>query len=595
MSYEESFIEVQFPVSKISKESYKERKAGQSQTLTGLGKWWGRKPLILVRSTILGLLMPASDKPLKDREIFLKILMMDSEGIWNRKNKPMKDETIIENLTFKELKDYFEVPVDLFTEGQINQDKLIKQALKKDIGNLNWRPGASKEKKDRATKLAFDRLSYDDRLEYCLRPEETKLIDEEEWKEINLHLGTNANTIQELMKELGVKKFGYVPTVGDCFAGGGSIPFEAARIGLKAYASDLNPLAGLLTWAGLNILSLPEDEVKKLKDFQEKVFDKVAKQIEEWGIEKNEKGWMAKYYLYCNETVCPHCKTKVPMAPSWWVSKKTKTVAIPKHNATNNNFDLEIIQNSTIQQIAESEKMATIKGGNFWCPKCNNITPIAVLRRDDIDTSGNTVFGLRRWEANEFLPRHDDIFQERLYAIKYLEKNNRKSWEQFLKKPGPATDATYGRVHYSSPTKDDLAREEKVISLLRERFSDWQKNGYLPSLGIEPGSETTRLERERGWQFWHQLFNPRQLLMCGLFACELDKLSENLRQKVFGIISLNRAYYYASKICLWDSSGDKGQQTFYNQTFNTIYNFPCRGLYFTRCKLVNPYHQRIGI
>ena len=45
-----SFMEVQFPVSKISKESYKERKAGQSQTLTGLGKWWGRKPLILLHN-----------------------------------------------------------------------------------------------------------------------------------------------------------------------------------------------------------------------------------------------------------------------------------------------------------------------------------------------------------------------------------------------------------------------------------------------------------------------------------------------------------------------------------------------------------------
>lgn len=43
-----SFIEVQFPVSKLSKESYKERTAVQTQTLTGLGKWWGRKPLVLV-------------------------------------------------------------------------------------------------------------------------------------------------------------------------------------------------------------------------------------------------------------------------------------------------------------------------------------------------------------------------------------------------------------------------------------------------------------------------------------------------------------------------------------------------------------------
>ena len=76
MGYEKSFIEVQFPVSKISKESYKERKANLGQTLTGLGKWWGRKPLILVRATLLGLLMPASNNPKKDRDIFLKILTL---------------------------------------------------------------------------------------------------------------------------------------------------------------------------------------------------------------------------------------------------------------------------------------------------------------------------------------------------------------------------------------------------------------------------------------------------------------------------------------------------------------------------------------
>ena len=35
----QSFIERQFPVSKVSKESYKERMANNGQTLTGLGKW----------------------------------------------------------------------------------------------------------------------------------------------------------------------------------------------------------------------------------------------------------------------------------------------------------------------------------------------------------------------------------------------------------------------------------------------------------------------------------------------------------------------------------------------------------------------------
>ncbi|MDR3349202.1 MAG: DUF1156 domain-containing protein [Acidaminococcales bacterium] len=81
MSGVQSFIEKQFPVSKLSKESYKERKAVQSQTLTGLGKWWGRKPLVLVRAAILGCLMPASDNPRRDMEIFLKIMSMDDSGL----------------------------------------------------------------------------------------------------------------------------------------------------------------------------------------------------------------------------------------------------------------------------------------------------------------------------------------------------------------------------------------------------------------------------------------------------------------------------------------------------------------------------------
>src|SRR3954447_4082793 len=79
-----AFIETQFLIARLSAESYKERKAASSQTLPKLGKWWGRKPLILVRACILGMLMPASDNKKRDREIFLKILTMDDDGVWLR-------------------------------------------------------------------------------------------------------------------------------------------------------------------------------------------------------------------------------------------------------------------------------------------------------------------------------------------------------------------------------------------------------------------------------------------------------------------------------------------------------------------------------
>ena len=73
-----SFIEVQFPVGRLSAEAYKERKAIIGQTLTALGSYWkGRKPLILVRAIVLGALLPATDDPTKDLDIFLKLMAMD--------------------------------------------------------------------------------------------------------------------------------------------------------------------------------------------------------------------------------------------------------------------------------------------------------------------------------------------------------------------------------------------------------------------------------------------------------------------------------------------------------------------------------------
>ena len=102
-----TFIETQFPVSKVSKESYKERKANNSQTLTGLGKWWGRKPLVLVRAALLGLLLPAGEDPKKDREIFLKLMTMDDEGLWRRRRGNIPAAKVYEYATATEREFYF--------------------------------------------------------------------------------------------------------------------------------------------------------------------------------------------------------------------------------------------------------------------------------------------------------------------------------------------------------------------------------------------------------------------------------------------------------------------------------------------------------
>jgi len=256
------FIETQFPLARLSMESYKERKANLGQTLTGLGKWWGRKPLILVRASILGLLMPSTDDPVKDREIFYKILTMDEDGLWKRKYKKLTAKDIATILTPAE------------SSGFINAD------------TERWTKGIDIETKEELECLAFARLSYEEKLDRCGRPEEIDGPTESGWNDINAHLGTNARSLTELFDQLYQKAFGHKARVGDCFCGGGSVPFEATRLGLDAYGSDLNPVAALLTWGAVNLVGGGPEVQEKFRKAQEEAWKKADEQITAWGIEQ---------------------------------------------------------------------------------------------------------------------------------------------------------------------------------------------------------------------------------------------------------------------------------------------------------------------
>src|SRR5262249_31135587 len=93
------------------------------------------------------------------------------------------------------------------------------------------KPKLKKEKRsfrDEVQMLVFSRMTYDEKLEYCDRPENIGGPSEDTWKDINAYFGTNAQNLSELVRELGVRQFGHTVRVGDAFCGGGSIPFEAA-------------------------------------------------------------------------------------------------------------------------------------------------------------------------------------------------------------------------------------------------------------------------------------------------------------------------------------------------------------------------------
>lgn len=533
MDNQMSFIEKQFPVSKISKESYKERKAGAGQTLTGLGKWWGRKPLILVRAVILGCLMPCSDNHKADMDIFLKILSMDNDGLIDRKQK---------TFTAKEL---FEIA---------QKSKYFRQYINDwfEVDGAKIKVRNAQDKYDIETRL-FKTLGYDEKLKYCIRPEQLSTLRNDSWNAINHHLGINAHSLNELVEQLSVKRFGRLITVGDCFSGGGSIPFEAARMGTKAYGSDLNPVAGLLTWANIHLSDLSAEDFKKLKNFQEQVFYAANKKMIDLGVETNELGDRAINYYYCLETVCPECKKRSPLLPSFMLRKGTRSLAKLKLNSEG--YSLDVISNATKSEI-ERAKSGTVTSKGFLCPHCGQITPISILRKDRKDDFGSTVYGLRQWGKSEFDYTDEDIYNEILYAVLY-ERND-------------------GTRYYRTPNECDLEKESMVNKIVSDNIISWQEQGLIPSMAIESGYNTDQVIRERGWTHWNHLFNARQLLT----SVEFQKAAkcEDVLCKVTTILALNKMANWNSKLCIIVSARDSGgiTQTFTNQALNTLFNYGTR-------------------
>jgi putative DNA methylase len=250
-----ALIERLLPVQKLSAEVFKERKAGAGQTLTPIGAYWkGRKPLILNKACILGCLLPATDNFRRDLEIFEKLMAMDDESFvirWPRRPRPKE---ILAALSLIRIADYFTVepsgvlPESAPVDWSNPKYQEVEVAWRDDLSELEHR-------RLEVQLLKLHKTTYRDRVEKSRRPEEViDTIHEHIWDAVNTHLGTSARSFFELVEQLGIMRFGHRPRVADAFCGSGQIPFEAARLGCDVYASDLNPVACMLTWGSLNII-----------------------------------------------------------------------------------------------------------------------------------------------------------------------------------------------------------------------------------------------------------------------------------------------------------------------------------------------------
>lgn len=500
-----SLIERVWPAQKISAEAQKERKAVQGQTLVGLGSYWkGRKPLVLVRACVLASLLPATDNPAEDLAVFEMLMRIDDQAFFHRdlKTKPSEIARLAYGATSGGL-DHVRAAFAIrgwSGNGDPSDDEL-RNALA--TNRLIWRRDIPDALRERITITALSKLPYVERVARSLRPEElSPSAFDGIWSKVNRHLGTSAASLAELVDQLGRMRFGRRARVADTFTGGGSIPFEAARIGCDVYASDLNPIACMLSWGATEFLASSDDQMARFDAGRRAIIDRLDERLLEEGVETSGDGDRARIYLYCVEALDRATGWRIPLSSTWILHEGTRTVLVLRPEPEEKRFSFEVVVDADDEAYLTAAA-GTVRGGNVHYNDGDQdiVSSLASIRGDQ--GRGRTVSNdLRRWTKEDVAPKPDDIYGERLCCIRWVE-------------------AATHREYFAPPTKHDLEVEGRLTRQVQDNISDWQARGLVPDMAIEAGDETSRLPRERGWSHWHHLFNPRQLHMFAILREEI--------------------------------------------------------------------------
>jgi putative DNA methylase len=302
------------------------------------------------------------------------------------------------------------------------------------------------------------------------------------------------------------------PLVLDPFAGAGSIPFEALRVGAQAFAGDLNPVAVLINKVALEYLP--------------KYGRRLAEGVEKWGkwvLEEARKRLAPYYpadsegniplaYIWARTITCegPGCGAEVPLLGMLWLSRKSKKLVALRYRgvkAEGSRHRPEVVV-EVFNPRSESEVQPPIvKRFAATCPCCGYTTPYKNVRE-------------------QLRARRGGTRDARLLAVITLDE--------------------HGGRHFRLPTANDLRAAERAVRALEEKTKAEGRSqkaegkagqpptsafcflpSDLPFVPHEPTAECRGPGASRAFSLqrygilqWSDVYLPRQALALGTF-CEL--------------------------------------------------------------------------
>jgi adenine-specific DNA methylase len=515
-SYPKRLIEVDLPIKQISAHARREKSIRHGHIST-LHIWWARRPLAACRAVICAALWPDPADPLcppKFREDACRLINAFAA-------KAATEKTLAEHCSHDTWKKW--------------------QALAKSDGGLDFRQEAH------WNVLRFALLDF--------------IADFANWDNSTVceYLETSRALTQSAHEALGGTP-GTRPLVVDPFAGGGSIPLEALRIGADAFASDLNPIPVLLNKVVLEYIpkygQRLADEVRKWGEWIKR---EAEKELAEF-YPKDADGATPIAYLWARTIQCegPGCGAEVPLIRSLWLAKKAnRSVALqllPNTKAKRVDFQIIIKQRGEwVNQDDPNEKIAdpkfdgTVKRCSGTCPCCGYTTPVARVRE-------------------QFKKRRGGSSDARLLAIV-----STRSEEQ-------------GRF-YRLPGEADLRAARAAAEELMSRSA-----AHTGALSLIPNEKISLNEIRRisvplyGMTTWGDLFTPRQALTLVTLArlvrnagdCIASSGDSELVEPILTCLAFvtDKMADKATSLCRWKATAEyMGGNTFGRQAIGMVWDF----------------------
>lgn len=528
-------IEAGFPCHQVGAETQRERGASSAlPPLYFLHVWWARRPLTPSRAAIAGSLLPEDS----DTSEFVKELGIEKKVIELSGGHWVMTGKLVERIEKREQGEVLAVdPVVIRTfdkeETRRAKNRDLIAELKAHSHELANHPVLKRWELDsqvlgqihqgeelQVVRVMGNPAHTNERIEFAKRDDVKEVTGSAiKWEPEDLYGYGRAYQNDHVPKPTGL-------TVLDPTSGGGSIPFEALRLGHNVIANELNPVASTILHATLDFPArfgeslyqdiehwgsqmveqvqkemkaftpfspLPEFEKSRLKEH----LKNCPELFEQFNVPEHDQNGL----LYCRQVTCPSCSAKTPLLNTCWLSKEAKdpwgikVVTTGTGAQSSYRFDVYQAKGNKGPQ-GEDPELGTVKRGIGQCVHCKQ-----AIEGDEIKAQarGESIHG--QWQ--------DQLYA--VVAVRYQPKLNKQGNPEYFKSGERKGEIKTEKVRFfRTPNETDQNAIDSAATRLQEQWDHFDDLGLIPTEKFPEGNDMR--PAIYGMDHWYKLFNNRQLL-----------------------------------------------------------------------------------